>query len=95
MTRSKFHATFRHLGAAAAKEQILRAREEYTRLRDMLVARLEAEGADRNKIAGIPQLSDLFRFPYVACKTESLAVLAKLDRPASSTPVPFHPQKDE
>jgi peptidoglycan-N-acetylglucosamine deacetylase len=73
------HANFRQLGTAAAKEQILRTREEYIRLRDMLVARLRAEGADANKIAGIPQLSNLFRFPYGACKNESLAMLAELD----------------
>lgn len=76
------HANFRQLGTAAAKEQIIRTREEYIRVRDMLVARLQAEGADRNKIAGIPQLSNLFRFPYGACKSESLAMLAELDMSA-------------
>jgi peptidoglycan-N-acetylglucosamine deacetylase len=73
------HPNFRRLSPAAAREQVIRTREEYTRLRDMLVARLQAEGADRKIISGIPQPPNLFRFPYGACTSESLALLADLD----------------
>jgi peptidoglycan/xylan/chitin deacetylase (PgdA/CDA1 family) len=73
------HANFRQLGRPAAKEQITRTQEEYTRIRSALTARLEEEGVDPNKIAGIPQAPNLFRFPYGACKSESLALLAEFN----------------
>jgi peptidoglycan-N-acetylglucosamine deacetylase len=71
------HANFRHLGPDTAKEQIVRTQEEYSRLREMLVARLRAEGASSNRIEAIPPLPGLFRFPYGACTSESLGLLAE------------------
>jgi peptidoglycan/xylan/chitin deacetylase (PgdA/CDA1 family) len=76
------HANFRQLDPAAAKDQITRTLEEYNRIRNLLVARLEAEGADRKRTSDIPQPPNLFRFPYGACTGESLAVLAELDMTA-------------
>jgi peptidoglycan-N-acetylglucosamine deacetylase len=70
------HANFRHIFPSAAKEQIVRTQEEYIRLREILVARLRAKGADPDRMAGIPQSPGLFRFPYGACTSESLAMLA-------------------
>lgn len=72
------HPNFRRLGTTAAREQIIRTREEYIRLRNILVGRLEAAGWDRSRTAIIPQAPDLFRFPYGACKSESLALVADL-----------------
>lgn len=72
------HTNFRRLSEGEAREQLTRANGQYLALRSELAARLNAEGADRDTIAAIPGIPRFFRFPYGACKDESLRLLAEM-----------------
>ncbi|MFZ2445643.1 MAG: polysaccharide deacetylase family protein [Syntrophobacteraceae bacterium] len=76
------HANFRLLGPGEAREEVVRAQEQYLALRETLVRRLEARGAGADTAARVQPSMRLFRFPYGACTAESLALLAELEMPA-------------
>ncbi|MEN6442096.1 MAG: polysaccharide deacetylase family protein [Syntrophobacter sp.] len=71
------HANFRRITLDEAREQVLGTQEEYTRLRKILVERLQEKGIDA-ATAGIRRSMDLFRFPYGTCTGESLEMISEL-----------------
>ncbi len=75
------HANFRNINMEEARNQVLLTQQQYRSIRDTLASRLGSEGPS-GAIAAVPEYPRLFRFPYGACTSESLSLLASLNMPA-------------
>lgn len=72
------HGNLRVLHGAAVYDQINRAQTEYQNFRTQLFNSAYARTLDAKTLAHIPAALSLFRFPYGACSTESLAAVNKM-----------------
>ena len=76
------HRNFRFLTVPEMERQILATQVQYELLWEELVSRLAAAGVEPARLARIPPAIRVFRFPYGACRTEALNLLARLGLPA-------------
>lgn len=72
------HGNLRVLRGAVVYDQINRAQTEYQNFRTQLFNSAYARTPDAKVLAHIPAALSLFRFPYGACSTESLAAVNKM-----------------
>jgi peptidoglycan/xylan/chitin deacetylase (PgdA/CDA1 family) len=72
------HPNFQHLSARAMEDQILRTQAQYEVLREEMARRARGLGIDLAEMEKIPRVPRTFRFPYGACTTQALQLLARL-----------------